>query len=334
MSRKVQFDVVLREDTFYKGFDSSIGCTIKGHLSLVPISNIKIKRLYLKFEGKHTVSTATDFRRSEEIFFQREWSFLSHERGQTFEGGKPVQLDFTLFLPGDLPETVKAEYGSIQYKFKAYADTSIMYSNLKAEKQIYLRRHTSALLSERYITEAADVWREAVSYYLCIPTAEVAPGDEFPLRFQHRVLSDTIRVLLTACILKERIVYYSPGDHNTILREYEKPLDATFTWCQEDHMGEGQRVINVKIPSMTKTFDSRNKYIEVTHRLHIRVDVDWRGKLENVHIDLPVVIVPEVQGVVEELPDYNALPSPPSYEEYLSTHPPTFGPVQCLSVMT
>ncbi|KAK9761332.1 hypothetical protein K7432_013842 [Basidiobolus ranarum] len=334
MSRKSQVDIVLEEDTFYKGFDSSLGFTTQGYLCFTPASNIKVKRIYLKFEGKHTVSTVTDFRRNEEIFFQREWNFLNSERGQTFTSGKTVKLDFTLTLPGDLPETVKAEYGSIQYKFKAYIDTSIMYSNLKTERQIYLRRHTSALLSERYITETADVWREAVSYYLCIPTAEVAPGDEFPLKFQHRVLSDMIRVLLTSCILKERVVYYSPNDPSIIIREYEKPLDAAFTWCQEDHMGEGERIINVKIPSMIKAFDSRNKCIEVTHRLHVRVDIDWNGKLENVHIDLPVVVVPQVQGVTEELPDYNAVPSPPSYEELLTPHPPTFESIQSHPIMT
>ncbi|ORX97419.1 hypothetical protein K493DRAFT_300445 [Basidiobolus meristosporus CBS 931.73] len=327
MTRKSHFDIVLPTSVLYKGFVDPGGSTVQGSLIFTPASNVKVKKIHLKFEGRHVASTATDFYRSEETFFQRVWMFFSSERGELFEAGKQVSRDFTLVLPGNLPESIKADYGSIEYKFKAHVETSFLSGNLKAERNLYIRRHTPAFVDERYITETADVWKQAVSYYLSIPSFEVSPGDEFPLNFQYRVLKESVRVLLVACILKEHVRYTSPKDPDEIVRDHEKSLDATFAWCQEDPTGEGKRTVNVKIPSSVETFDSRNPRIEVYHRLHIRIDIDWHGQLVNHQIDLPIVIVPQVEGIADQLPEYSTLPPPPTYTELLPpTEPEIFPP--------
>ncbi|KAK9768928.1 hypothetical protein K7432_000055 [Basidiobolus ranarum] len=311
MNRKSQLDIVLDQDTFFKGYRGTGDHILSGTLIFIPSSFVKVNKITLQFEGRYTVSTNTDIRKSETIFFHKDWSFLSETK--SFKAGQTNTYDFSLALPRDLPESIKSEYGSIQYKFKALVDTTLIYFNLKAEKSVFVRRHADSLITPRHITHLEHEWAHKLSCAFTIPRLQFSPGDEFPLQLHHEVTDETklVKVLLAACILKQRIVYKSPKNPHHILRETEKKLDMTFDWFREEHL-HGEKVLVVKIPSSLKVYDSSNEYIEVTHRLQIRIDVGYKGKLDSAHYELPIIITPP--EIDEELPCYNVIPSPPSYE--------------------
>ncbi|ORX90121.1 hypothetical protein K493DRAFT_318199 [Basidiobolus meristosporus CBS 931.73] len=320
MTRKTQLDIVLDQDTFYKGYGGSGDHILCGTLIFSPNSTIKVNKITLQFEGRYTVSTASDIRKNETVFYHKEWSFLNSSVSQTFKNGQTTSYDFTLAMPRDLPETIKAESGSIQYKFKAVVDTTLLYSKLKAEKPVSIWRYVDSLLTPRHVTQMEQEWESKLSCRFTIPNQRFTPGDEFPLQLQHEITDHTKldKVLLAACLLKQHIVYKSPKDPNQVVRETEKKLDMSFVWFREE-LVNNEKVLMVKIPSSLKVYDSSNEYIEVTHRLQIRIDLGYKGKLTSAHFELPILIASPSLDTDEELPSYNIIPLPPSYECSMET---------------
>ncbi|ORX93427.1 hypothetical protein K493DRAFT_338265 [Basidiobolus meristosporus CBS 931.73] len=320
MTRKTQLNIVLDQDTFYKGYNGTGDHILSGTLIFAPNSTIKVNKISLQFEGRYTVATTSDIRKNETIFYRKEWSFLNTATSQTFKSGQINTYDFTLAMPRDLPESVKSESGSIQYKFKAVVDTTLLYSKLKAEKPVHIWRYADSLLTPRHITHLEQEWENKLSCQFTIPNLRFSPGDEFPLQLQHEITDNTRldKILLAACLLKQRIVYKSPKNPNQVVRVAEKKLDMSCVWFREERVNN-QKVLMVKIPSSLKVYDSNNEYIEVSHRLEIRIDVSFKGKLSSAHFELPILVASPSLGADEELPSYTVVPSPPSYECSMET---------------
>ncbi|KAK9764319.1 hypothetical protein K7432_008277 [Basidiobolus ranarum] len=333
MSRKSQFNIVLDRDTFFKGSEGSGDHILSGSLVFTPSSSIKINKISLRFEGKYDVSTVAEIRKSETIIFCKDWSFLSGNQSKLFKGGQTSTYNFTLALPRDLPESTKTDFGSIQYKFKAVVSTSLIHFNLKSEKLVFIQRYLDSLLTPRHITTLSHGWRDMLSCSFSIPSLLFTPGDELPLRLQYHITDDSksARILLVACLLKQRIVYKSPKNPNLIIRDAEKKLDMTFVWFKEEYMN-GEKMMTIKIPSSLKVYDTSNQYIEVTHRLQIRIDIGYRGKLDSTYCEFPILIASQRQDISEELPCYHTITPPPSYEAFLESNTyssveiPTFPP--------
>ncbi|ORX77195.1 hypothetical protein K493DRAFT_308929 [Basidiobolus meristosporus CBS 931.73] len=340
ISKKSQLDIILDKNILFNGFEVPEQNTLHGSLVFTPGSCIKVKRIVLQFEGRYVVSTSSDIRKSKTAFFETNWVFLDENRGKTFSGGLSNTFDFYLCLPTHLPESVRSQHGSIQYKFKAAVFTSLTHFNLKTEKPLCVQRQVDSLLTSRHITNISQSWRDMLVCSISIPGFRHAPGDEFPLKIQHQVTDDTklVRILLAACMLKQSITYKSPVVPNAVIRETEKTLDMTFVWLNDDGVN-GENKMMIKIPSSLKIYDSSNQYIEVTHRLQVRLDISYKGDLHNAYHELPILISSQNHDASEALPLYHLIPGPPSYESVIQSdaHPtiPTVAlPLYQASVLT
>ncbi|KAK9685361.1 hypothetical protein K7432_015525 [Basidiobolus ranarum] len=237
--------------------------------------------------------------------------------------GCSFKYDFEMTLHEELPESCMLEYGSVQYKFKAIAETSILYSNLKDEKEIFLRQNVNSWLDTVYPTEIDRNWRNILNINMKIPSNQYKLGSVLPLTFRTQLSDETARVVLVSCMLKEHMIFRSPKIHGSsrpVIRDQANNIDMAFTWCKNIGYNE-EKVMEINIPFKRCSFDCSNEYVNISHKLHVRVDIQKQGVVESIGISFPILIVPQISSElrfdelgIEQLPGYQVIPPPPSYD--------------------
>ncbi|KAK9761671.1 hypothetical protein K7432_013259 [Basidiobolus ranarum] len=317
------FKIQLEKSTYYKSLEGTSGVVVRGSLLFTPTFQIKVNRIFLRFQGKYVATSTRDIRKTEKSLIEKQWVFFSAgRRSQTINGGS-YKYDFEITLSDEFPESCKLEYGSVQYKFKAVAETSLMFSNLKDEKEVFLRQNIGSWVDTIYQTEIHRNWRNALDINIRIPANQFKLGSVVPLAFQTRVSNDSARVVLVSCMLKEYVILRSPqayGSSRPIIRDQDRKVGMAFAWCQRADNYENI-LVEIKIPANRCTYDCSNEYVSISHKLHIRVDIKRQGNIESISIPMPICIVPRTscelgpaELEIEELPGYEMITSPPSYE--------------------
>ncbi|ORX90670.1 hypothetical protein K493DRAFT_317814 [Basidiobolus meristosporus CBS 931.73] len=322
-TNKPLFKIRLDKTTYYKSLEESSGIIIRGSLLFNPTFTMKVNRITLRFQGKYVAISTKDIRKSEKVLIENQWVFFdAGKKSQTMQVGS-YKYDFEMALPEELPESCKLEFGSVHYKFKATVDTSMLFSNLKDEREVFLRQNVNSLLDSVYPNEITRNWRNLLKIRMTIPSNQYKRGSTLPISFQTQSVDESVRVNLISCSLHEHLIFRSPKVYRSsrpVIRDQTRAMGMTFTWCKNLNSSEDTSM-KIKIPDERCAYDCVNEYFEISHKLRIRVDIEKEGLVESLRICFPILIVPQISTElsydeldIEQLPGYEVIPPPPSYD--------------------
>ncbi|KAI8055284.1 hypothetical protein BDF22DRAFT_741877 [Syncephalis plumigaleata] len=139
-------------------------------------------------------------RETKRTLIERHWVFLPRAGVHRYE--------FEELLPGDLPETVSVEYGSVRYQIHATVERPMLHHNHTAEREVRIERHPYPIPLEWLDTcQVSDVWQHRVAYAMSVPARAVGSGDVLPIRVEWRPEREDTRVRGVIFTLVEHVQY-------------------------------------------------------------------------------------------------------------------------------
>ncbi|ORX95165.1 hypothetical protein K493DRAFT_301642 [Basidiobolus meristosporus CBS 931.73] len=337
------FQIELMQDHFLTGPDDDENSffLIKGNLIFVPASPVKIHRIQLKFHGDLTLYKG--IQKTQRSLVHHAWSFLDQSRNPSLFTHQTYSYPFELALPCSLPESLEAENAQIEYGFSAIAETSIFQFNFRAEKPVHLSKTLNPVAFNLFNTKAQGVWKDLVSYDVSIPDHYLSPGKVVPVHFHHIPLYRQVHIIGVEVILGEITLYRVPDasdPSNTTTVESRKSVHAVSNYFSCD---ETEQTIKIRIPKISKRLhlDASSEYVEVSHRLYAKIELEVGGMCTSMITSLPIFIAPDPISksnhdcvISEILPNYNEITAdrPPKYlpitndlPDYLPTDlPPSY----------
>ncbi|KAK9727858.1 hypothetical protein K7432_001529 [Basidiobolus ranarum] len=326
------FQIELMQDHFITGpddDDSSI-FLIKGNLIFVPTYPVKIHQIHLQFQGNLVLHRG--IQKTTRNLVHHEWEFLSQNKDAQLFTHRTYSFPFELALPSSLPESLEAENAQIEYGFKAVAETPLFQMNFKAEKSLHISKTPNPLISDSFNTKSQGVWKDVISYDVSIPDHHLNPGKVVPVHIHHIPLYRKVHVVGVEVILGEITLYRVPdlNDPNNITTvESRKSVHTVSNYFSCD--GTEQQVIRIRIPNISRRLhcDASSEYIEVSHRLYAKIELEVNGIYTSMVTSLPILIASDQNvksdsdsSVIEQLPNYFDITAdrPPQYSHHIVSH--------------
>ncbi|CAG8559341.1 9847_t:CDS:2 [Acaulospora morrowiae] len=202
----------------------STGCFLRGELCLNLSKPMKIKKIEMKFVGKlktfwpegkisyNANSNRNDLCEKREII-THDWTFLAPITSSDTSNVTQYQLlpagihtyPFELFLPGNLPETIKAYRGNVTYKLVANVVRQGFLPNVNITRYVPIVR---TLLDEQN-SQGLSVsnTKESLNYEISIPRRAYALGDTIEIDVKLRPTVKNLRVIGGKIELNEDSTY-------------------------------------------------------------------------------------------------------------------------------
>ncbi|ORX90669.1 hypothetical protein K493DRAFT_304695 [Basidiobolus meristosporus CBS 931.73] len=323
MLPRTLFRIELDQETFSGGYDDQDDrmFLVTGKLTLLPAFAVKFTRIKLELIGKLVIRQ--DLKRVQKVFYQHHWIFHGQtENPQVFMKDRLYSYPFRLPIPGDLPESVDAQYARIKYKFKATAEAPLYIPNLKAEKEFFISRSMGSALYLMFNTKSQGIWHDTLHYDISIRTLHYSTGSRVFIDFNLEKLAEPVQINFIGYSLKERTLYRipvssSPGPLGTTVREHSRWIQAGVSFFKENVV---QGTVSLTIPKSPRKvkFDCATENVEVNHTLHIKLDFKHGHQVGNIPVVFPIVIKPasvnHMANTDPEIPPlYDPLDTPPPY---------------------
>lgn len=312
-------EIVLEKNVVeFRGSDTECaGTVVRGSLIINFADSIKVKHLDLYFEGVtklywntgNNTSAQKSVNEKKRLAFHH-WSYISNKKGTTLTGG-PHVYDFELTLPGDLPPSIKTEFGKIKYKFKAKLDRPVFIVNKNVSVELIVKRYpqqSSPILSEPFIIE--DVYKNIFNYEISSPNQAIGEGKEIPLLFKFMFIDPCYKPKQIDVILKEYLEYRSPSKKDTkndskIIDRISKQLIG----YQDYSLFETKIIINEK-KNKHMLSDCSTSMISVSHKIKFNIVIQHKTSSNNIlqcSFKSKIIIFPRsVDDIVNELPRYES----------------------------
>ncbi|ORX98490.1 hypothetical protein K493DRAFT_406582 [Basidiobolus meristosporus CBS 931.73] len=313
--------IELEKDTFRKTVfdDENTLFVLKGKVVFTPSSPMKVNQISLRFRGKLVVTRG--FQSTRKTFFEHQWDFFRDCKSSTIFEAKPYTYDFELPMPSDLPESLEADYAKIEYSLKGMVETPLFSSNLRADKVVHIQQASSPFDSLSYNTLAQGTWNDMINYEVSIPTHEFVPGGNIDISFKHVNKSEKCKIVTVRAGLSETTRYNSTDNRRAkedgMVKRWLKSCECSVVESSIDSS------IKLAIPASTKNvhYDASTEYVEITHRLTTRIEVEMDGDLYTILNVLPVRISRKDSFESIDIPEFEQLPS---YELVQLDSPPVY----------
>ncbi|KAI8375952.1 uncharacterized protein BYT42DRAFT_572872 [Radiomyces spectabilis] len=217
--------------------DVSEGCVLKGVCLVQVYRPIKVRRLFVRFEGRCRVnikcSTVVGMPSSDGLesrtLILKETVYIDGEpQAQVLEPGL-YRYPFSFDIPGKLPATLYSKRGYICYRLKANLCRPIFVNDLRVSQDITLRR---CLMSE--LTPMLNVTEEVqgkensdiLDYKATAPSMVYREGGLIRLNLDTRLVDpSTYSIRSISCALRERVSYSTTGKQSLTSQTVDKVDD-------------------------------------------------------------------------------------------------------------
>ncbi|RIB10597.1 hypothetical protein C2G38_2205662 [Gigaspora rosea] len=319
---------------FLRGIpQESVGCFLRGKLILNLNKPTKIKKIEMKFvgkiitfwpEGKLYVGSGSKGNNlcEEQEVISHNWTFLNSSNGsnqrffnssfQLLDAGTHV-YDFELYIPGDLPETIKADRGRVTYKITARAIRPGLQLNFNVSRHVTIIR---TIFDERNAEGIfyTSTWRKMLCYEINVSKKAYLLGESMPvyLKFNPRV--QNISVFGVHLKIIEESTYKSNGQKVTELQSfdvYQFRTDDPDIPIDFDEDGNTYYHISPKIPGCNGPihYSCKSSGIIISHKLKFTFTVMTpivgcsRSKKNKFEVEIPITILSCI--CTDDLPTYN-----------------------------
>lgn len=121
---------------------------------------------------------------------------------------------FELFIPGNVPETIDTERGSVHYKLSATAIRSGLSPNLHVSEHVTIIRTVLEERNSEGIAIASD-WNNQLGYEITIPKKAYPIGDSIDIDLKLNPRSKKINIVGIKIQMEEESVYKTKGQKST-----------------------------------------------------------------------------------------------------------------------
>ncbi|ORX97988.1 hypothetical protein K493DRAFT_184819, partial [Basidiobolus meristosporus CBS 931.73] len=296
--------IQLREDvlTMHGSPEESVGTVLSGSLVFNVAELTKVKSLSLKFEGKLEIKGAKESK----TVTQHVWTFLEPQRNpHTLHPSKHI-FDFELPLSGDLPESVKVNFGKIVYRLVAVVKRPGLFKDIKTKRNITIQR-TPLPSMEEYSNSSTvmGTWNHRLDYSVCASSPSYTFGDTIPVNVTLRPKAGhyPFRILKVKATLNEYTLYRPSGSFTTSTRVEE--ISENVHDCFDTESGYVSETIKVPIPRIARS-DCLTNFINVSHKLSVQICmIDCYRRQKTLYSNIPIVIQSDAQLELSQ--------SPPNY---------------------
>ncbi|ORX95823.1 hypothetical protein K493DRAFT_407466 [Basidiobolus meristosporus CBS 931.73] len=196
--------------------------------------------------------------------------------------------------------------------------------NFKAEKSVHISRPMNPLACTAFNTKSQGVWKDIVSYDVSIPSYQLKPGKVVPVHIHHIPLYRQVHIIGVEVILGEITLYRVPdvNDPNNISTvESRRAVHSVSNYFNGD---ETQQVVRIRIPKNSRRIhcDASSEYVEVTHRLYAKIELEINGVYTSMVTSLPILVASDDDAKFNS--EYIASESLPNYNEITSDRPPVY----------
>ncbi|ORX94621.1 hypothetical protein K493DRAFT_337710 [Basidiobolus meristosporus CBS 931.73] len=307
---KTLFQIQTAQEIFYHDLHNwQRDPVIRGNLLLFPSRPLSIRQIRLRFVGR--VHIKYTYQRFEKVLVEKMWNFLP-EDGPTYTFAPQAHsIGFHFEFPGELPESLQAAHGRIEYALHATAITSLFKVNLHTKKIIPVRRILGPILGADYSTRCQGSRQGLVEYAVSIPTLEYSHGDHIQVDFKIHLPQMKVKPKFVACGLREHTVYRIPMDQcNTQKYFKESWVMATVESYRSD---EAEVSLHMRVPQSPEEIHCsyRSEYVEISHFVYGQIQFPG----VNVQVGFPVLITNKMVATPALPPAYSDshLQQPPSY---------------------
>lgn len=330
------------------------GKMLQGTLSLNVNEPIKVKSINLSFIGKMKVSWSEGrydkiyiinylitspflvgvghqqhFHKQERTIISHHWEFVGNEqkKSQVLNAGK-YNWVFELMLPGDLPQTLDSDVGSVSYRLKATVERTAFVQNTVKKKVIKVLR--SVLPSEFELIQSLEIhntWAEKMVYDISVPSKLYAFNDKIPITFKILPIASQLKVHALMASIKEYCTY-TANDHTKtdtrIIRLIRQ--DNPFIEPISVERPTWEKTLSLEVPSKSPMVfaDADSDMIRIRHRLKFVISlVNADGHISELRCAVQIIVVESFVAAQEmtTLPAYDemwrSVPYDPSVVERL-----------------
>ncbi|RKP22377.1 hypothetical protein SYNPS1DRAFT_7768, partial [Syncephalis pseudoplumigaleata] len=287
--------------------DESVGTVLRGAVVVSVAEDYRVRAIHARFRGRMRIwwnkgSPHQAIREVKRTLFERNWILLPQGKHTHILKAGVHRYEFEELLPGDLPETVSVEYGSVHYQVQATVERPLLHHNLATEREVRVERHPYPMpLDWLDVCQVSDVWQNRVSYAMSVPTRAVGSGDVLPVRVEWQPEREDTRVRGVIFTLVEH-VQYRPNewavqrDQRCVAQHSEKLGDAN--GC--GGTGDWSRTFFFRLPESDYRHprsrvqcDCRTPWIRVKHRLRVHVVFEDGIGAAKVYGIIPIVVLPQ-----------------------------------------
>ncbi|KAI9013857.1 hypothetical protein CLU79DRAFT_768276 [Phycomyces nitens] len=303
--------------------EESAGRSLQGTVVLTLAEQTRIRSIGLEFTGKMRVGWSEGpahnqrHYKQERTIISHSWDFLADplndaKKKRTLGPGR-YAWNFELSIPGDLPQSVSATSGQVEYLLKATVQRSGLVHNIVKKIPIKIFRCLLSCAFELIQSfEIHNTWADKLEYDISLPSKVYTYGDTIPITFNILPIAPNLSIISLMATLKESCTY-TTKDHNKtdarILRfsRHENPFADPVMSDQPCW----NRALSIKVPAKSPSVfcDAANDMILIEHKISVIISIaNPDGYLSEVRCSVPVVIIDsyaEQQYRLDELPPYN-----------------------------
>ncbi|CAJ0626146.1 10227_t:CDS:2 [Entrophospora sp. SA101] len=219
---------LLEPNLFLRGNSrESLGCFLRGELILILNKPTKIKKLELKFNG----SSKTFWPEGRIYYASKDYTILQPNI---------YTFPFELFIPGDLPETIETDLGSVSYKLSATLFRSGFSSNLHVSQQVPIIRASmpEEINFEGIVTYSE--WKDLFGYEILIPKKAYPIGRPIEICLKLIPKVKNLDFVELKVKLKESCIYKSKDRKKQESKVLKTKLSATAAYYSSIHQSKQQ----------------------------------------------------------------------------------------------
>ncbi|KAI7894921.1 uncharacterized protein EV154DRAFT_414309 [Mucor mucedo] len=220
--------------------------------------------------------------------------------------------DFELLIPGDLPQTLDSDIGSVSYRLKATIERSTFIQNSVKKKSIRIIR--CILPSEFELVQSLEIhntWAQKMVYDISVPSKLFSFGDTIPISFKILPIASHLRIHAIMASIKEYCTYTANEHTKTDTRivrliRLDNPFAEAISTASSPPTWN--RVLDLPVPSKSPIIfaDADSEMIRIRHRLKFVISlVNADGHISELRCAVQVNII-ESFAITEEL---TALPA-------------------------
>ncbi|KAI8360865.1 hypothetical protein EDC96DRAFT_512810 [Choanephora cucurbitarum] len=314
----LKINVVTDEIVLYGLAENAPAKVLRGSLVVTLSEPIKVKSVVLSFIGKMTVawSEALGVGHHQQIHKQERniithfWDFVKNKKKSlvVLEAGQH-KWSFELPLPGNLPQSLESDAGSVSYRLKATIERPAFIQNIIKKKVIRIQR--CVIPSQFELVQSLEIrstLADKIVYDISAPSKIYAFGDKIPVTFKIEPLASTLKVHAIRASLKEYCSYRandrSKTDTRTICRvSLDNPFAPSSSAVVEKAGHTWKRVIELPVPPQSPMVfaDTESDLIRIRHRLKFIISlVNAAGQVSELRSAVQVTML-ESFAVTEEL---------------------------------
>ncbi|GAA5800431.1 hypothetical protein HPULCUR_005861 [Helicostylum pulchrum] len=313
--------------------EEAAGKMLQGSLVLNLTEPIKVKSIHMSFIGKMKVSWSEGvghhqhYHKQERTILSHVWEFVKpqlhstqssnrtasssstpHKKSILLNAGKH-KWDFEFLLPGNLPQTLESDIGSVSYRLKATIERSAFIQNTVKKRNIRIIR--CVLPSEFELVQSLEIhntWAQKMVYDISVPSKLYAFNDTIPISFKILPIASHLRVHAIMASIKEYCTYTANEHTKTDTRivrlvRLDNPFSEAVSNASVSSPPTWDRVLDLPVPSKSPIIfaDADSEMIRIRHRLKFVIALaNADGHISELRCAVQIIVV-ESFAVTEEL---------------------------------